>query len=141
MRTRDRHTFFVLVGMLALNAFVAAGSAVYLVARERSWRRVVDDLERRVSSAERTCVTASAVAAAVADGYAPHGRDEDPAARPFEPVVVGYGQSRSQSAIWIYRDVRDEWGNVRREYLQRIPLPSRVNEASVAAESIARPHR
>lgn len=120
MRARDRHTTFVLAGMLLLNVLTAAGSVVAV------WRlaRRADLAAEKAEASEKASVQASAAALLLSDrvSESPRSSDEDPQ-RPLE-TVVGYGQTRTKAAIYLYRDVRDGDGIVRREFIQRFPITS-----------------
>lgn len=128
MRRRDVHTLAALVAMLGVNVATAAGLLWIASARRRDLLQRVADLETRVASAERTCVDAAAATLALADGAQVGDASSSGSTAPA-PVVLGYGQTRSRNAVYVYQDVRYEDGEVRRTFIERIPFRTIENFA------------
>lgn len=119
MIRRNRHVALVLVGMLVVN-FLTASVSLYCCLVFRS-RFLVLSREAAASckASEKASVEASASALLLADIVQGRSGDGDIPASP--PRVVGYGQTRSRNALYIYRDVEQD-GVVRREFVERIPF-------------------
>lgn len=121
MRARDRHFFLVLVAMLAVNLLTSAACVLLAFYYRHLFRELSVATKDKVESCEKASVEASSTALALLDYVrAGGGLEEDVAESP--PVVLGYGQTRSKSSFWIYRDVRYSDGEVRREFLSKIPF-------------------
>lgn len=119
MRTRDRHTLLVLIGMLLLNLVTAVVSACFV------WRasRRAEECLKRADAAEKASVQACASALLLSD-RSPVSVDPDSGeVVPQQETVVGYGQTRSKVSLYLYRDIRGTDGVVRREFFERFPLP------------------
>lgn len=124
MRRRDRHVTFVLAGMLALNIATALCTITSTWIYRRRFRAVSEDLATSIKISEQSSVDAAATALQLVDmirdgGYQVAEEAEMP------PVVLGYGQTRSGKAFYLYRDLRYPDGEVRREFVQRIPFKAR----------------
>lgn len=120
MRRRDRHFTLVLIGLIFCNLVTGLVGIV----STRSALRRAREAEASAKTSEKTCIEASAAVVSLAEqmGTASAPSDSSDDVVPV-PRVVGYGQSRSKRAIYVYRDVEFD-GVVRREYVQRIPLQS-----------------
>lgn len=109
--------------MTCMCVAVAALSVYVHLRALRLLRARVDAVEERAATCERTvadaCAAAMAAAGVVRDAPATSTGDE--ARTP--PQVLGYGQTRTRARRMLYRDVRDEDGTVRREWLAALPLP------------------
>lgn len=119
MIRRDRHVLLVLAGMLLLNVLTAFFSVFGVVVYRRRFR----EFSKSVSESVKACERASVDAASVVMSWAESGMvSADPdVAPPVQTRIVGYGQSRSKGAIYLYADVEVD-GVTHREYLQRIPF-------------------
>lgn len=123
MRRRDRHLTLVLAGMLALNIATALCAVASTYLYRKRFRLLSNSLMEKVLSSEKSSVEAAATALTIAEYVKAGGiaGDEDLAGYVSPPRVVGYGQTKSKNAIYIYRDI-EEAGVTRREFVQRIPL-------------------
>lgn len=123
MLRRDRHVALVLGAMLFLNVLTAllAVSATYIY--RRRFKALSEDVAVSVKTSEKASIDAASAALTLMDAVR-SGATSDGDAVDAVPVVLGYGQTRSRGAHYIYRDVRygDE---VRREFVQRIPFKAR----------------
>lgn len=124
MRVRDRHFVRILAVMLALNFVTAAASVAGVVVYRRRFHDLAEKTSAMCESSERSSVQAAAATLALADRL----RDLDgsvageDAGVVLEPVVVGYGQTKTKAARYVYRDLRDPDGSMRREFILRIPF-------------------
>lgn len=123
MRRRDRHTAFVLGGMVALNILTALCTVTSTAIYRRRFRAVSEDLAVSIKTSEKASVDAASTALALLDQLKARGEVDEDALPP--PVVLGYGQTRSKGAWYIYRDVRDSYGEVRREFVSRVPFKAK----------------
>lgn len=123
MRRRDRHLAFVLAGMLALNIATALCAVASTYLYRKRFRLLSNSLMEKVLSSEKSSVEAAATALTIAEFVKAGGIADDGylAGYVSPPRVVGYGQTKSKNAIYIYRDI-EEAGVTRREFVQRIPL-------------------
>lgn len=119
MTRRDRHLVSILVSVLMLNAVTTIVAVVCCFSFRSRFRALDSELRASVGSSERASVEAAAAVLAVADRVGSgSGVDvEDP-----RPQVIGYGQTRTSRARYVYRDLRDPDGTVRREFVYRFPL-------------------
>lgn len=119
MRRRDRHLALVLVGMLSLNILTALASVSAVYVYRKRFRLLSESSLASCKAAEKSSVEAASTALLLADMV--RDRPSGDSGDYVRPVVVGYGQTRSKNAIYIYRDI-DEGGVVHREFIQRIPI-------------------
>lgn len=121
MRARDRHTSFVLAGMLALNVLTALCAVCSTYVYRSRFRAISQDVATSIKVSEKASVDAASTALSLLDLVREGGYSVDDS-KPLPPVVLGYGQTRSRNAIYIYRDLRDSDGVVRREFVSRVPF-------------------
>lgn len=119
MRRRDRHVALVLAGMLFLNILTALASVSAVYVYRKRFRLLSESTLSSVKASEKASVEASASAMLLVDLVQDRSLYSDDVQT--APVVVGYGQTRSRNAIYVYRDIEQD-GVVRREFIQRIPL-------------------
>lgn len=119
MRRRDRHLALVLGGMLLLNIFTALASVSAVYVYRKRFRLLSESSLASCKAAEKSSVEAASIALLLVDMVKDHPADES--GEYVRPVVIGYGQTRSRNAIYLYRDI-DEGGVVHREFIQRIPI-------------------
>lgn len=121
MRRRDRHFVFVLLGCVFCNLV----TAVVGVVSTRVALRRAESAKASAEKCEKVSIEAASTVVSIADhlsGFSQVSSDSDDLA-PASPVIVGYGQTKSRNAFYIYRDVSFD-GVTRREYVQRIPFSS-----------------
>lgn len=121
MRIRDRHFLLAEVGMTSACLLTAALSAFCVLRETRRLRARVADVEMRMASAERTCADAAGAALALADAAASNTTDSDTEAHEPPPALLGYGQTRSKTAVYVYADYRHADGHVERRFVHRLP--------------------
>lgn len=119
---RDTHLAFVLAGMLSLNILTGLVSVSALYVYRKRFRLLSESSLASCKAAEKSSVEAASTALLLVDMV--KDRPVDESGEYVRPVVVGYGQTRSRNAIYLYRDI-DEGGVVHREFIQRIPIPGK----------------
>lgn len=122
MRIRDKHFLLAEVGMTSACVLTAALAGFCVLRETRRLRARVDDVEARMASAERTCADAVGAALALADAAGQAHGDTDTDTIDAAPALLGYGQTRSRAALYVYADFRYADGHVERRYVQRIPI-------------------
>lgn len=122
-RRRDRHFLFVLAGVLLLQFFTSLSSVVCVSVYRRRFAAAMS----AASKAEKASVEAASTALLLHDQLVASGSVAAPDVAPVTRRVVGYGQSRSRNAIYIYRDIEED-GVVHREFVQRIPFSVLASE-------------
>lgn len=122
MRVRDKHFLLAEVGMTCACVLTAVLSGVCVLRETRRLRSRVSDVEARMASAERTCADAVGAALALADATGHGSGDSDTDTPDAAPELLGYGQTRSPAALYVYADIRHADGHVERRYLSRMPI-------------------
>lgn len=121
MIRRDRHVLLALLGMLLLNVLTAVSSVVCVGVYRRRFRVLSETVQASVRASEKASVEAAATALAIAEQSSAAPYTDPDVAPPVQTRIVGYGQSKSRGARYIYCDVEID-GVVHREYIQRIPF-------------------
>lgn len=121
MRRRDRIYFGVLAALCVMHALgIGSSVAFYWWASKRLASRVAL-LESGLEAEARTRADGIAAArAALASAPSVEDSSTEPAETP--PRVVGYGQTRSKGAYYVYADYEYADGTMQRRYIQRIPF-------------------
>lgn len=117
MRRRDKHFLFALVGVLLLHIASTSVSLFVIFSQRSRLRRFCADVTESVKACERASVEACSTVLALSEVGSANLGDS----APVQSRIVGFGQSKSQTAAWLYADVEVD-GVVHREYIQRIPF-------------------
>lgn len=123
MRRRDRIYFGVLGVATALHIAVAVSAVAFHWYHVRRLVPRVDDLESGLRAetqarADALCAARAEFGAAVASSPS----SASPSNAVASPVLLGYGQTKSQKQRYVYADYRYPDGSVQRKYVANFPL-------------------
>lgn len=126
MRRRDKHFLFALVGVLILHIASTAVSLFVIYSQRARLRRFCGDVTQSVKACEKASVEACSTVLALSE----LGLAEPGDSAPVQTRILGFGQSKSKTASWLYADIEAD-GVVHREYIQRIPF-SQLRESGAS---------
>lgn len=126
-RTRVHYASWVVAGVTALWLGVVFEYSIATLRRVRRVEKRFDSLERsqgkylaELHSATNALAHMISVSSSSSVSFPSLSDEELPPS--FEPRLIGRGQSRSPSAIYVYEDWEVESGVSQRRYVARIPL-------------------